>query len=80
MQMLVTVIHTITREVLDGYRHAFLLHALRKRLAHGDNRIRIIPIGAYIGNRIKIIYISVHDRRKRPVAARSIALGCRYLA
>ena len=80
MQVLVTVVHAVAGEVLDGYRHAFLLHTAGKGLAHADNGIRVVPIGAHIGDGIEVIHIAVHNRGKSPVAACHLPFSRRDLA
>ena len=73
-QVLVTIVDTITRKMLNGSNHFMLGAGFHVSLCHLDDTIRIASVGTNIRNGVFRVHINIYDRLKGPVDAAGTAL------
>ena len=65
--MLISLIHTISREMFNGNSHITGIRAFHIGRSKVQHLLRITAKGAHIGDRVMKIIIDIHNRSKRPV-------------
>ena len=79
-KMLITFIHTVSREMFYTCRHAFFFCTADICFSHIDHGLKIGTEGTHIGDRIVIVQIQIHNRSKRPVHTDCRSLAAAYLS
>ena len=78
--VLITLIHTVTGEMFDGYCHTTFIGGIQIAGCTGNNHVRVRAKGTCVGNGIMEVPVDIHNRCKGPVETHRCTFFAGYIS